>query len=59
MADGLGGNAGMDAARTDRLNAPVVVGTPLKGPCEVVPVVSGLTTGGGGTDATGDAGTET
>lgn len=55
MADGLGGKAGMDDARTDRLKAPVVVGTPLKGPCDVVPVGLRLTTGGGGTDATEDA----
>lgn len=38
----------MDGARTESDKAPVVVGTPLYGPCDVGRSTSGLTTGGEG-----------
>ena len=59
VAVGFGGKAGIEEARTDKLKAPVVVGVPVKGPCEVGPVTCGLTTGGGGGLETADAGMET
>lgn len=45
VAVGLGGKAGMDGARTDSERAPMVVGSPLKGPCETERDASGLTGG--------------
>lgn len=56
VAVGFGGKAGIEEARTDKLKAPVVVGVPVYGPCEVGPVTCGLTTGGGGGLETADAG---
>lgn len=46
---GFGGKAGMEAANTVVDRAPVVVGVPLYGPCEVAPVTWLLFTGGAGT----------
>ena len=46
VAVGLGGNAGIDAASTVVVNAPVVVGVPLKGPWDVAPVTWLLITDG-------------
>lgn len=56
VAVGFGGKAGIEEARTDKLKAPVVVGVPVYGPCEVGPVTCGLTTGGGGGLETAEAG---
>ena len=45
----MGGKAGIDAANTVVERAPMVVGEPLYGPCEVAPVTWLLLTGGGAT----------